>query len=60
LFQWENFSSPELKNFLIVLDREEGEAIEQLRYKYRIMKRIIVQRMKELRNERKNSKESAA
>ena len=60
LFQWEAFSTPELKNFMIVLDREENEAIAQLQYKYRIMKRIIHQRMKELRKERQAQSESTA
>ncbi|KAL8594725.1 hypothetical protein ACOMHN_051671 [Nucella lapillus] len=57
---WENFSQPELKNFQIVLDREESEAIAQLQYKYRAMKRIILQRMKELRQEKHAAKESTA
>lgn len=35
-----------------VLDREEDEAVAQLRYKYRIMKRIIQQQLKEHRKER--------
>ena len=60
LFQWEAFSTPELKNFMIVLDREENEAIAQLQYKYRIMKRIIHQRMKELRKEKQAQSESTA
>lgn len=50
--QWENFSLPELNNFMKVLDREEDEAVAQLRYKYRIMKRIIQQQLKEHRKER--------
>ena len=45
---------------MIVLDREEREAIAQLQYKYRIMKRIIHQRMKELRKERQALTESSA
>ncbi|PVD25343.1 hypothetical protein C0Q70_15843 [Pomacea canaliculata] len=49
---WENFSLPELNNFMKVLDREEDEAVAQLRYKYRIMKRIIQQQLKEHRKER--------
>lgn len=51
-FQWEAFSAPELNNFLRVLDREEGELISQLEYKYKVMKKIIHQRMKELRREK--------
>ncbi|KAL8589386.1 hypothetical protein ACOMHN_021538 [Nucella lapillus] len=57
---WDAFSTPELKNFMIVLDREESEAIIQLQYKYRIMKRIILQRKKELRQERAAQNESSA
>ena len=59
-FQWDAFSVPELKNFLIVLDREENEAIAQLEYKYRVMKRIIQQRLKELRKEQLTLNESYA
>ncbi|KAJ8301552.1 hypothetical protein KUTeg_020539 [Tegillarca granosa] len=49
---WEAFSRPELNNFLRVLDREESELISQLEYKYKVMKKIIHQRMKELRREK--------
>nr|KAG5711380.1 hypothetical protein BaRGS_006077 [Batillaria attramentaria] len=49
---WDAFSLPELGNFLQVLDKEEQEAKAQLQYKYRIMRRIILQRLKELRKER--------
>ncbi|XP_071083448.1 ras association domain-containing protein 1 homolog isoform X3 [Haliotis cracherodii] len=52
---WEGFSRPELNNFLKVLDREEEECVSQLHYKYKVMKRIINQRLKELRKERKTS-----
>ncbi|XP_069141740.1 uncharacterized protein [Argopecten irradians] len=52
---WENFSKPELENFLLVLDREEREYISQLQYKYCVMKKIIHQRFKELRKERRQS-----
>lgn len=57
---WENFSEPELRNFQMVLDREESEAVAQLQYKYRVMKRIILQRMKELRQDKHASKQSTA
>lgn len=50
--QWDAFSFPELNNFMKVLDREEEEAIAQLQYKYRVMKRIILQRLKELKKEK--------
>lgn len=55
VLQWENFSKPELENFLIVLDREEQEYISQLQYKYCVMKKIIHQRFKEIRKERRKS-----
>ncbi|XP_076469604.1 uncharacterized protein LOC143299947 [Babylonia areolata] len=57
---WDAFSTPELKNFMVVLDREESEAISQLQYKYRVMKRIILQRMKELRQDKASKNESSA
>lgn len=57
---WDAFSVPELKNFMVVLDREENEAITQLQYKYRIMKRIIIQRMKELKQDKASQNESTA
>ncbi|KAK6177499.1 hypothetical protein SNE40_015590 [Patella caerulea] len=50
---WDGFSLPELNNFLIVLSREENEYISQLQYKYKIMRRIITQRLKEIRKERR-------
>lgn len=51
-FQWDQFSYPELNNFLKVLDREENECITQLQYKYKVMKRLIKQRLKEIKAER--------
>lgn len=47
--EWSNFSLPELNNFLKVLDREQDEHINQLQYKYRMMKKVILQRLKEIR-----------
>ncbi|ESO82339.1 hypothetical protein LOTGIDRAFT_81505, partial [Lottia gigantea] len=44
---WDGFSLPELNNFLVVLSREENEYISQLQYKYKVMRRIITQRLKE-------------
>ncbi|CAE1142373.1 RASSF1 [Acanthosepion pharaonis] len=38
--EWSNFSLPELNNFLKVLDREQDEHINQLQYKYRMMKKL--------------------
>ena len=55
-FQWDAFCVPELNNFMLVLDREENECIEQLKYKYKVMKRLILQRMKELRQEAERQK----
>lgn len=57
---WDAFSLPELGNFLQVLDKEEQEAKAQLQYKYRIMRRIILQRLKELRKERAAQADSVA
>lgn len=51
-FQWDAFSLPELQNFMRVLDREEGEYCSQLEYKYKVMRKIIQQRLKELRKEK--------
>ena len=42
-----------------VLDREEQEYQDQLKYKYKVMKRIILQRMKELRLERERQKRAS-
>lgn len=53
---WEAFCTPELNNFLRVLDREEEEYIAQLKYKYKVMKRLILTRMKELRQEQEIQK----
>ncbi|CAG2216663.1 RASSF1 [Mytilus edulis] len=49
---WDAFSQPELSNFLIVLDREEKEYCSQLEYKYKVMRKIIQSRLKELRKEK--------
>ena len=55
LFQWEAFSLPELGNFLRVLDREETEYVTELKHKYKFMKKIVQQRLKELRIERQQA-----
>ncbi|KAL5014591.1 hypothetical protein ScPMuIL_008861 [Solemya velum] len=52
---WEAFSTPELNNFLRVLEKEEDEYKQQLKYKYNVMKRIIKQRLKEIRKERRKT-----
>ncbi|XP_052780030.1 ras association domain-containing protein 1-like isoform X2 [Mya arenaria] len=56
---WEAFCVPELNNFLRVLDREQDEYMAQLRYKYKVMKRLILQRMKELRLETERQKRAS-
>lgn len=56
---WDAFCVPELNNFLRVLDREEDEYVAQLKYKYKVMKRLILQRMKELRLERERQKRAS-
>ncbi|XP_022297766.2 ras association domain-containing protein 1-like isoform X2 [Crassostrea virginica] len=52
---WEAFSLPELGNFLRVLDREETEYMTELKHKYKFMKKIVQQRLKELRIERQQA-----
>ena len=59
LFQWDAFCVPELNNFIRVLDREEQEHLTQLQYKYKVMKRVILQRMKELRIEKEKQKRAS-
>lgn len=49
---WDAFSLPELQNFMRVLDREENEYCSQLEYKYKVMRKIIQTRLKELRKEK--------
>jgi len=56
---WEAFCVPELNNFMRVLDREEEEYSDQLRYKYKVMRRLILQRMKELRLEAEKQKRAS-
>ncbi|GAB1609890.1 uncharacterized protein LOC115213513 isoform X1 [Argonauta hians] len=55
---WSNFSNPELNNFVKVLDREESEHIQQLQYKYHMMKKAVERRMKELRAAQQEAKHS--
>ena len=55
-FQWNAFCVPELNNFIRVLDREESEHLTQLQYKYKVMRRVILQRMKEIRLEKEKKK----
>ncbi|XP_061178903.1 ras association domain-containing protein 1-like isoform X2 [Saccostrea echinata] len=52
---WEAFSLPELSNFLRVLDREEQEYLTELKHKYKFMKKIVQQRLKELRIEKQQA-----
>ncbi|XP_029638383.1 uncharacterized protein LOC115213513 isoform X3 [Octopus sinensis] len=56
--EWSNFSHPELNNFVKVLDREESEHIQQLQYKYHMMKKAVERRMKELRAAEQEAKRS--
>ncbi|XP_031549895.1 ras association domain-containing protein 5-like isoform X3 [Actinia tenebrosa] len=45
---WEVFSTPELENFVKILEKEEEEHIAMVREKYRIFKEKLQQEMKEL------------
>ncbi|XP_052278747.1 uncharacterized protein LOC127877142 isoform X1 [Dreissena polymorpha] len=56
---WDAFCVPELGNFLRVLDREEEEYLAQLKYKYKVMRRLILQRMKEIRQETERHKRAS-
>lgn len=45
-FQWEEFSLPELENFLRILDAEEAEATLQLNNRYEAQKRRLEDALK--------------
>ena len=51
MLQWDAFSTPELRNFLKILDREESEYIEQVKAKYHLLRFHMDHRMKELKTE---------
>ena len=36
--QWDEFSIPELENFLRILDREEEEYVEQVKARYSLLR----------------------
>lgn len=36
--QWDAFAIPELERFLVVLNREEAEYVEQIKVKYNLMR----------------------
>ena len=50
---WEQFSVPELKNFLLILDREEAWYKKKIHEKYE----AVAERMKELAEEKRKEKE---
>jgi Ras association domain-containing protein 1 len=47
---WDEFSLPELDNFLCVLNREEEEYIDQVKTKYRILRIQILKRLGDKRS----------
>lgn len=49
LLQWDAFSIPELQNFLMILDKEEKEKIQQVHRKYERFKQRLQQTLKEAR-----------
>ena len=49
---WDNFSMPELKNFLLILDREEASYKREIHEKYE----IIHKHMKTLAEQKKSEK----
>ena len=48
-FQWDNFTLPELNNFLMMLNKEEEDYKRRVRQKYTEMKRRIAEQMDQLR-----------
>ncbi|XP_056367129.1 ras association domain-containing protein 5 isoform X3 [Oenanthe melanoleuca] len=47
--EWDAFSIPELQNFLMILDKEEKEKIQQVHRKYERFKQRLQQTLKEAR-----------
>ncbi|XP_053943205.1 ras association domain-containing protein 5 isoform X2 [Cuculus canorus] len=47
--EWDAFSIPELQNFLMILDKEEKEKIQQVQRKYEKFKQRLQQTLKEAR-----------
>uniref|UniRef100_A0A8C5RYT2 Ras association domain family member 5 n=1 Tax=Laticauda laticaudata TaxID=8630 RepID=A0A8C5RYT2_LATLA len=44
---WDNFSIPELQNFLVILEREEKDKIQQVQKKYSKFKQRLQEALKE-------------
>lgn len=49
VLQWDAFSIPELQNFLMILDKEEKDKIQQVHRKYERFKQRLQQTLKEAR-----------
>lgn len=49
VLQWDAFSIPELQNFLMILDKEEKDKIQQVHKKYERFKQRLQQTLKEAR-----------
>ena len=47
--QWDNFTLPELNNFLTMLNKEEEDYKRRVRQKYTEMRRRIAEQMDQLR-----------
>lgn len=45
--QWDDFSIPELQNFLVILEREEKDKIQQVQKKYDKFKQKLQEALKE-------------
>uniref|UniRef100_A0A8C6XE92 Ras association domain-containing protein 5 n=1 Tax=Naja naja TaxID=35670 RepID=A0A8C6XE92_NAJNA len=45
--EWDNFSIPELQNFLVILEREEKDKIQQVQKKYSRFKQRLQEALKE-------------
>ncbi|XP_070795898.1 ras association domain-containing protein 5 [Pituophis catenifer annectens] len=45
--EWDNFSIPELQNFLVILEREEKDKIQQVQKKYNRFKQRLQEALKE-------------
>jgi len=55
--QWEQFSLPELKNFLLILDREEAWYKRRIHEKYETVQEVIHELLQEKRQENEKEKE---
>ena len=54
--QWEQFSLPELKNFLLILDREEAWYKRRIHEKYESVQQTIHDLLQEKRSEAEQEK----